>query len=154
MEKLNRLFKNKNIYVANSKIHGRGVFTEVDILPGEIIEQAHVVHPDDKTGKTTDVNYFKYFFFWPYLPENWKETVEKSGTLAMNEISYPACVLGFGMIYNHSLNPNVIFEIDVENNIIEFRAKRKILADEELLICYNSGLKFNEQHGKDNNAAS
>jgi SET domain-containing protein len=154
MEKIDRLFRNKNIYVANSKIHGRGVFTDVDILPGEIIEQAHVVHPDDKTGRTTDPNYFKYFFFWPCLSENWKEIVDKNGTLSMDQISYPACVLGFGMIYNHSLTPNVLFEIDIENNIIEYRAKRKILAQEELLICYNMTLNFNEQHRKDNNVAS
>jgi len=154
MEKLNRLFKNKNIYVANSKIHGRGVFTDVDILPGEIVEQAHVVHPDDKTGKTTDPNYFRYFFFWPYLAENWKELVDKNETLSMDQISYPACVLGYGMVYNHSLNPNVTFEIDVENNIIEYRAKRKILAGEELLICYNVTLKFDEQYRQNNNITS
>ena len=48
MEKITRLFRNKNIYIADSSIHGRGVFTEIDILPGEIVEQAHVVHPKNK----------------------------------------------------------------------------------------------------------
>lgn len=154
MEKLNRLFRNKNIYVASSKIHGRGVFTDIDILPGEIIEQAHVVHPDDKTGKTTDANYFKYFFFWPYLSDDWKNTVDKNGTLSIDQISYPACVLGFGMIYNHNLNANVTFHIDIENNIVEYRAKRKILAGEELFICYNISLNFDEQSRKNNNITS
>ena len=35
-----------------------------------------------------------------------------------------------------------VFSIDTENNIIEYRAKRKILFGEELTICYNSNLKF------------
>ena len=120
MEKINRLFKNQNIYVADSKIHGRGVFSDADILPGEIIEQAHVIHPDKKSAESTDKNFLKYFFFWPYLAEDWKQSVDKNGTLSIDQISYPACILGFGMIYNHSANPNVLFEIDVENNIIEY----------------------------------
>ena len=155
MEKINRLFKNQNIYVADSKIHGRGVFSDADILPGEIIEQAHVIHPDKKSAESTDKNFLKYFFFWPYLAEDWKQSVDKNGTLSIDQISYPACILGFGMIYNHSANPNVLFEIDVENNIIEYRAKRKILAGEELLICYNTNTtSFDEQSRKNNNATS
>ena len=34
---MNKLYRNKNIYVADSPIHGRGVFTSEDILPEEII---------------------------------------------------------------------------------------------------------------------
>ena len=142
MEKITRLFRNKNIYIADSSIHGRGVFTEIDILPGEIVEQAHVVHPKDKNIQKADENYLQYFFFWPMLSEDWRSKVDEQGVLSMDQISYPACVLGFGMIYNHSQEPNIVFSIDTENNIIEYRAKRKILFGEELTICYNSNLKF------------
>ena len=33
-----------------------------------------------------------------------------------------------------------------ENNIIEYRAKRKILFGEELTICYKSNLKFSSKY--------
>lgn len=154
MEKLNKFFKNKNIYVGDSQVHGKGVFTEVDILPGEIIEQAYVIHPENKNSDSTDKNFQRYFFAWPYLKDNWKEDVNKNGFLTLDQVTFATCVLGFGMIYNHSLNPNVLFDVDVDNSMVEFRAKRKILAGEELFICYNEQLKFDGQHGKDNNATS
>jgi len=154
MEKLNRFFKNKNIYVADSQIHGKGVFTEVDILPGEIIEQAYVIHPENKNSESTDKNFQKYFFAWPYLQQNWKNNVEKMGFLTLEQVTFATCVLGFGMIYNHSLTPNVLFDVDIDNSMVEFRAKRKIIAGEELLICYNEQLKFDEQHRQNNNIAS
>ncbi len=80
MEKISRLFRNVNIYIADSPVHGRGVFTDVDILPGEIIEQAHVIHPKDKDVQKTDENYLQYFFFWP--------TLSKEQYLCHNEIIY------------------------------------------------------------------
>ena len=137
-----KLFQNKKIYTDDSPLHGRGVFASDIILPGEIVEQCHVVHPSKKTAKNIDENFLKYFFLWPCLPDNWQESVKEKGTLDFSEISYPVCVLGYGMIYNHSPNPNVIFELDTQNNLIEFRAKRKILTNEELLISYGGDFKL------------
>lgn len=135
-----KLFQNKKIYIDNSPLHGRGVFASDIILPGEIIEQCHVIHPK----KEIDEELKKYFFLWPRLPEDWKKIVKENGSLSIPQITYPVCVLGFGMIYNHSKEPNTIFELDVQNNLIEFRAKKKILTNEELLICYGENVKFDE----------
>lgn len=138
-----RLFRNKGVYVADSVIHGRGVFVDQDLLPGEIIEQCPVVQPLDRSRKMlVDPEYTKYFFSWPGLCQDWKKEVDERGYLDVNQISYLVCVLGYGMIYNHSSNPNVIFEVDSTNNVVEFRAKRKINANEELLICYGDHVKF------------
>ena len=138
-----RLFLNPKIYIADSKIHGRGVFTSESILPGEIIEQAHVIHPVNKSPSHLDDTYKQYFFNWPFLKQNWKDYVQEYGSFPINMISYPVCVLGFGMIYNHSkLNANALFEINSQENFVEFRAKRKIEAREEITICYNPTIDY------------
>ena len=58
-------------------------------------------------------------------------------------ISYPVCVLGFGMIYNHDkVNFNAKAILNTEENFIEFRALKKILAGEEITICYNKNIDY------------
>jgi SET domain-containing protein len=138
-----RLFLNPKIYVADSKLHGRGVFTSEDLLPDEIIEQSHVIHPVNKSANNLDDTYRKYFFAWPFLNKNWKDYVNEYGFLPANLISYPACVLGFGMIYNHDRkSPNATVNINEEENFVEFRAARKILSGEEITICYNKSVDY------------
>ncbi len=143
MSEETRLYVSPKIYVADSKIHGRGVFASEDILPDEIIEQAHVIHPVNKSANNLDDTYRKYFFAWPFLKANWKDYVNEYGFLPANLISYPACVLGFGMIYNHDRkSPNATVNINCEENFVEFRAARKIAACEEITICYNKNVDF------------
>ena len=143
MSEETRLYVSPKIYVADSKIHGRGVFTSEDLLPDEIIEQAHVIHPVNKSANNLDDTYRKYFFAWPFLNKNWKDYVNEYGFLPANLISYPACVLGFGMIYNHNkLNANASFEANTQENFLEFKAKRKIEAREEITICYNPNIDY------------
>jgi SET domain-containing protein len=138
-----RLYINPKIYVADSKVHGRGVFSSDLILPGEILEQAHVIHPLNKGSSQIDEAYKNYFFNWPFLKQNWKDYVQEYGSLPINMISYPVCVLGFGMIYNHDrINPNASVEINSEENYIEFKASKKIEAKEEIFICYSPNIDF------------
>jgi hypothetical protein len=54
MSEETRLYVSPKIYVADSKIHGRGVFTSKDLLPDEIIEQAHVIHPVNKSANNLE----------------------------------------------------------------------------------------------------
>lgn len=50
-------------------------------------------------------------------------------------------VLGYGMIYNHSYNPNIQWKIiDYNKRIIKFFAVRDISANEEL--CHNYGSMY------------
>lgn len=136
-----RLFLNSKVYVADSKIHGRGVFTSATIYPDEIIEQAHVVHPANKSANNLDEVYRKYFFSWPFLKQDWKKYVDQYGSLSIDQISYPVCVLGFGMIYNHNkINPNATAQFNTQENFVEFRAIKKIEPFEEITICYNPKL--------------
>lgn len=136
-----RLFLNPKIYVADSKIHGRGVFTSDILYPEEIIEQAHVVHPSSKSANNLDEIYRKYFFSWPFLKQDWRKYVQEYGSLPIDQITYPVCVLGFGMIYNHNrLNPNASVNFNTSENYVEFKANRKIEPFEEITICYNPKL--------------
>ena len=45
-------------------------------------------------------------------------------------------VLGHGMLYNHSAEPNVEYVQDDEPDTIQFRALRKVRAGDELTIDY------------------
>lgn len=141
---MNKLYRNKYIYVADSPLHGRGVFTSEDILPEEIIEQAPVIQPFEKSRNILLDPAYKnqYFFAWPGLCTDWKKSVDETGYLSVEQITYPVCVLGYGMLYNHSTNPNVVYEVFCDANIIEFRAKIKIKAGQELTICYGEGIKI------------
>jgi len=142
MNNIIRLYRDRNIYVSNSKIHGRGVFTDVELFPGQLIEQCHVIHPENKSWENLDSNYRKNFFSWPQLASNWRDLLKNKESLSPLDITYPVCVLGFAMVYNHSQDPNVIFEFNAENNVIEFRAFKKISLGEELLICYGKDIMF------------
>ena len=48
-----------------------------------------------------------------------------------------ALALGYGSLYNHSYQPNAVYRCDLENNLIEFRARREIVLGEEITVNYN-----------------
>ena len=92
---------------------GRGVFATRRFAKGEVIETCPTVEVADAdvTGHLND-----YVF----------TSVRDSDALL---------VLGYGMLYNHSPNPNVEYEQD-EPSTITFRALRKVRSGDELTIDY------------------
>jgi SET domain-containing protein len=48
-----------------------------------------------------------------------------------------ALALGFGSLYNHSFDPNAVYEEDIEQRIITFTAREDIAEGEEITINYN-----------------
>ena len=52
-----------------------------------------------------------------------------------------AIALGYGSLYNHSAEPNAIFELDFDNNTIDFICIREIPAGKEILIDYHEGIR-------------
>jgi len=131
-----KLTVNPKIFIQNSKTHGVGVFTNAGIKEGELIEQCYVIHPKNKFDVVIDEVFKEYFFSWPALRSDWKSLLKNQDSLSLTQISYPVCVTGFGMIYNHAKRNNLKVSIDIENNFIEFRASRDIEKDEELFINY------------------
>lgn len=110
----------------------RGVFATRDIQKGELIHEAPVL---------------------PY-PNEEHEHIEK--TLLADYafeygINHSALVLGYGMLFNHSYQPNAVYDINFDNHTFDFFAYKDIKAGEEVLINYNGEvdnedpLWFNEE---------
>jgi SET domain-containing protein len=93
--------------------HGRGVFARRDYEPGEIVEVCPTVQVADAdiTGGLRD-----YVF---------SAVKERDVVLA----------LGYGMLYNHSADPNLEYDQD-DPGTITFLALRPIRRGDELTIDY------------------
>ncbi|QST01229.1 SET domain-containing protein-lysine N-methyltransferase [Pontibacillus sp. ALD_SL1] len=98
--------------------YNRGVFATRDIEKRELIHEAPVI---------------------PYPNED-HEHIEKT-LLADYAFEYgenhTALLLGYGMLFNHSYQPNSNYVINFDNDTFEFYAYTDIKAGEEILINYN-----------------
>ncbi len=109
-----------SLYVAPSKLSGRGVFSTEPIPAGSIIEicPAIVLTPDQvKPLQKTDL--YDYYFQWGHD--------EKSC----------AIVLGYGSLYNHSFTPNARYYTEFDSETLEVIALKDIEAGEEITFNYN-----------------
>ena len=52
-------------------------------------------------------------------------------------INHTAILLGYGMLFNHSYEPNATYEINFKNHTFDFFAYKDIKAGEEIFINYN-----------------
>lgn len=100
----------------------RGVFATKDIAKGELIHEA------------------------PVIPYPNKEHVHIEKTLLADYVfeygpDHTAILLGFGMLFNHSYQPNAKYEINYDNHTFDFYAHTDIKAGEEILINYNGGIE-------------
>ncbi|GIN63464.1 SET domain-containing protein-lysine N-methyltransferase [Robertmurraya siralis] len=104
----------------------RGVFATRDIKKGTLLHEAPVIsYPNDQ-----------------------HEHIEKT-ILADYAFEYgknhSAILLGYGMLFNHSYEPNAIYEINFENHTFEFYAFKDIKAGDEILINYNGDVDDKER---------
>ena len=110
------------LYMATSEEKGRGVFTAVDLEPGDIIESCPlIIIPSDQKHLIDASILHDYYFNWPQPP---------------GAICLP---LGYGALYNHSFQPNAEIVLDLENQQLEFHCIRPIQAGTEILIDYSGG---------------
>ncbi|MBP1933002.1 SET domain-containing protein [Ammoniphilus resinae] len=96
----------------------RGVFATRNISKGELIHEAPVIaYPNEEhvfIEKTLLADYaFEY------------------GS------DHTAILLGYGMLFNHSYQPNATYQINFKNDTFDFYAYRDIKEGEEILINYN-----------------
>ncbi len=96
----------------------RGVFATCDIAKGELIHAA------------------------PVIPYPNKEHIFIEKTLLADYVfeygaNHTAILLGYGMLFNHSYNPNATYNINFPNHTFDFYAYKDIKANEEILINYN-----------------
>ena len=149
-------------YIGQSKIKGRGVFALEDIDEEELVEECHFIMCGELSG-IKDKNLLRYAKSFVYnenqpSEKNEEASIKTSLLLALgdeevseqlkkdlfslgyaedlSDLFSTLAVLGFGMIYNHSEQYNLDFELDYENLLVRYSANRKIEKDEELLINY------------------
>jgi uncharacterized protein len=58
--------------------------------------------------------------------------------------NHSAVVLGYGMLFNHSFEPNATYDINFSNHTFEYYAHKDIKAGEEILINYNGDVDDHE----------
>ncbi len=151
----------KKLIIGKSNIKGRGVFANEDIEKNEIVEECHFIFPEKNKGGE-DKEMLRYMFGCLMLDDPKEqaivsekiylhnliddEEVKESLLTQLKDLGYEdvgslfstAFVLGFGMIYNHSENPNINYEFDYDSVLYRYIANKNIKKGEELLISYGS----------------
>ena len=108
------------MFIAESPLHGRGVFTSEPLHEGDLIEICPViVLPPEQLQIIHNSKLHDYYFLWG--PDQ----------------DRPAIALGYGSIYNHSSVANANYRFDCENETIDFFAVKDIAAGEEITVNYN-----------------
>ncbi len=105
------------VYVAPSRVHGRGVFAIRGFDADEVIERCPllpVLEEQIEALDSTDIFGFSF---------EWEDGV--------------ALALGFGSLYNHSWHPNARYDHDYDNELIVYSAVRTIEAHEEITVNYS-----------------
>lgn len=98
--------------------YDRGVFATRDISEGELLHVAPVIpYPNDQHEHIEKTLLADYVFEYG--------------------INHTALLLGYGMMFNHSYEPNAIYNINFDNHSFDFYAYKDIKAGEEILINYN-----------------
>lgn len=104
----------------------RGVFATCDIKKGVLLHAAPVIS----------------------YPNEQHEHIEKT-ILADYAFEYganhTAMLLGYGMLFNHSYEPNATYDINFDQHTFDFFAYKDIKAGEEVLINYNGDAEDDEQ---------
>ncbi|MBS4208070.1 SET domain-containing protein [Bacillus sp. FJAT-50079] len=96
----------------------RGVFATCDIKKGELLHEAPVIsYPNDQH------QYIEHTILADYAFEY--------------GINHSAILLGYGMLFNHSYEPNAKYKINFRNHTFDFYAFTDIKAGDEILINYN-----------------
>lgn len=96
----------------------RGVFATCDIKKGELLHAAPVIsYPNDQHQHIEKTLLADYAFEYG--------------------INHSAILLGYGMLFNHSYQPNANYEIHFSDHTFKFYAFKDIKAGEEILINYN-----------------
>ena len=101
----------------NTEKYGRGIFAIRNIKNGELIEEAPVIIiPKIEWKLMRECVLSNYIFRWG---------------------EDKALALGYGSLYNHSYTPNARYITNIENQSIDFYARKDIHEGEEIMVNYN-----------------
>lgn len=111
---------NSELFLADISGKGRGVFTNIDLNPMEIVEISSVLvlGPDERKA-VEQTELYNYIFEW-------------------GEDQQSCCVAwGYISMYNHSYTSNCEYIMDFNTRTISIQTIRPIQKGEELTINYN-----------------
>lgn len=119
---MKKLIPSNKIYIKDSEIakNERGVFAFQKIKKNELIERCPIIKIEEEDPSNSKSGILITYFF--YFDE------DKKGQ---------AIALGFGSIYNHTRNPNAVYNINQKEEIIDFIALKNIEQNEEITVNYN-----------------
>lgn len=104
----------------------RGVFATCDIPKGTLIHSAPVIaYPNEQHEHIEKTLLADYAFEYG--------------------IHHTAILLGYGMLFNHSYQPNATYDISFDDHTFNFYAHTPIRAGEEILINYNGDVDDQEK---------
>lgn len=107
------------LFIAESPLGGRGVFTALPLQPGDVIEVCPTIALSAQDVAHIDnTPLYDYYFSWPEPPG--------SARIA----------LGYGSLYNHSFQPNAEVILDLPDNTIVIKCLTPIDAGHEITIDY------------------
>jgi hypothetical protein len=100
---------------------GRGVFATLPFVRGEVVEEVPVLDYGPARAYGAEDPLWAYALWDAY------------------EEGRAACMLGFGMLYNSSQDPNVVWLACHGRRSLLYVARRHVAPGEELLIRYAAG---------------
>ncbi len=112
--------RHPSVYIAESPIHGRGVFAAQPIAAGEVIEICPVLVLPEEDFELIHVTALHDYYFL------WGEDEKQCGI-----------VLGYGSIYNHSYEPNAEYSPDYKANTLSIYCYKDIEIGDEITLNYN-----------------
>ena len=109
-----------SIYIAESNLGGRGVFSNLEIEEGTLIEVSPViVIPPNEVEHIHATKLHDYYFIWGQNDDKC------------------AIVLGYGSLYNHAYKPNAEYFPDFKKDTLSFYALKDISVGEEITVNYS-----------------
>lgn len=123
------LYRNPKIQIKRSPVQGWGVFANESLKKYELLEESPIiiVGPEELGEPHNLGRYFASI---------------KDGRVFIG--------LGSGVLYNHSLTPNVEWYIDGVNLTQNYYTLRDIEVGEELFSCYNPNITFAKENDDEN----
>jgi SET domain-containing protein len=108
------------LVIAPSEIGGRGVFTTKNIPANTTIEISPVIELTVKERKQIEgTKLYHYVFEWG------------------NSRRQACMALGYVSMYNHSFDPNCVYEQDYEARTMTIKTIKPVKKGEELFFSYN-----------------
>lgn len=112
------------------KLNIRGLIATENIPQGTILEKCPVILYRNTHAKYIDKTIIGNYVF------RWDKRVD-------------CVVLGYGSLYNHSNTPNVLYERNVKEHVMIYKAISNIKKGEELTINYNGSPTSKKKLHKD-----